>query len=489
MGPESDDMRQLIYDYTDLTALKTYCQTHITHSQKVIIQLHTSEESLAGEIQSLFMQEGREIQIIPVIEADVDTRVYFSIYPESVSIGRKENFLEHDLYKAIIDSTKEGFWLLDDELNIISLNNSFATMLGYAESELLGKKPYELLALVGEQQQHCAAQAETISTTVQRTYELTFVTKDNKELHTIVNATTISLSEYHVSTFAFITDISEQKELEQTLIEEQQNISERNTDLTQRVEAEVQANRKKDHIMYQQARLASMGEMIANIAHQWRQPLNIIALIMQDFYISGQLGTLDNEKLEKEYARANSVLQYMSNTIDDFRTFFKHNNEGELFYVNSAIDSLLTLVSKTMEHNDIEIIMNIEDQITVYGHKNEFVQALINIINNAREAIAVHTKDGVIEINAHTDGTNIVITVQDNGGGINKKDLEQIFEPYFTTKHQTQGTGLGLYMSHQIIVNNMDGSIYAKSRGEGTTFYITLPKGDLKTESVEKVSS
>ncbi len=487
MGPESDDMKQLIYDYTDLTALKTYCKAHITHTQKVIIQLHTSEESLVSEVQSLLIKEGRELQIIPVIEAGVETRIYFSIYPEGVSIGRKENFLEHDLYKAIIDSTKEGFWLLDDELNIISLNNSFATMLGYEESELLGKKPYELLALVGEQQQHCAAQAETVNTNIQRTYELTFVTKDNKELHTIVNATTINLSEYHVSTFAFITDISEQKELEQSLLEQQQNTNERNTDLTQRIEAEVQANRKKDHIMYQQARLASMGEMVANIAHQWRQPLNIIALIMQDFYISGQLGTLSSEKLEKEYARANSVLQYMSSTIDDFRTFFKHNDKSELFYVNSAIDSLLTLVSKTMEHNSIEVVTDIEDEITVYGHKNEFVQALINLINNAREAITAHSTRGIIEIKAYTDDSDVHITVQDSGGGIDKKVIEQVFEPYFTTKHQTQGTGLGLYMSHQIIVNNMNGSIYAKNREEGTCFYISLPKGDQKAERVEKV--
>lgn len=476
-------MKHLIYDYTDLTQLQDYYNTQIEKDQKVILQLHTSKESLVNEVYSLLMQEERELQIIPVIQEDVKTKLYFTVYPKDVTVASKENFLEHDLYKAIIDSTKEGFWLLDEELNIISINHSFATMLGYEESELLGRKPYELLALVDAQQALCEAKAGTVNTSTQRTYELTFVTKEGREFHTIVNATTIKLSEHRVRTFAFITDISEQKELEQTLIEQQRSINELNTDLKQRVEAEVQANRKKDHIMYQQARLASMGEMVANIAHQWRQPLNIIALIMQEFYISGQLGTLDREKLEKEYTRANSVLQYMSNTIDDFRTFFKHNNEGELFYVNSAVDSVMTLVSKTMEYNNIEIRMNIEDDIAVFGHKNEFVQALINLINNAREAIAARTENGTIEIKAYTDDTDIKITIQDNGGGINKKDIEQIFEPYFTTKHQTQGTGLGLYMSNQIIVNNMDGSIYAENREEGTCFYISLPKGEKGRES------
>ena len=476
-------MKHLIYDYIDPLQLEAYYNTQVTKDQKVIIQLHTSEASIVNEVYSLLKQIDHDLQIIPVLQQNINTKLYITVYPNDAAVNKTEKILEHDLYKAIIASTKEGFWLLDEELHIININHSFAKMLGYEEHELLGKKPYELLSLVNEQQDFCEAKAGTVNTSTQRTYELTFTTKLGKEVHTIVNATTIDLPQHQVRTFAFITDISEQKELEQMLIKQQQNINELNTNLKHRVEEEVQANRKKDHIMYQQARLASMGEMVANIAHQWRQPLNIIALIMQDFYISGQLGTLDSEKLEKEYSRANSVLQYMSNTIDDFRTFFKHNDEDEPFYVNSAIDSLLTLVSKTMEHNNIEIIMNIEDQATVYGHKNEFVQALINIINNAREAITVHTKKGVIEINAHTDGKNIVITVQDNGGGINTKDIEQIFEPYFTTKHQSQGTGLGLYMSHQIIVNNMNGSIYAKNREEGTCFYISLPKGDQEAEN------
>ncbi|MGB6020296.1 MAG: PAS domain-containing sensor histidine kinase [Sulfurimonadaceae bacterium] len=479
-------MKQLIYDYTDLAQLKAFYIRHISADEKVIIQLHTSEVGLIDEIYALLMQENRDVQIIPVIELNITTKLYFSIYQQTAVITVKENFFEHDLYKAIIDSTKEGFWLLDEELNIISINHSFANMLGYKESELLGKKPYELLALVNEQQMLCEAQAEGMHVSVQRTYELTFVTKDKKEFHTIVNATTIYLPEHRIRTFAFITDISEQKELEQTLIEQQRHINELNTDLTRRVEVEVQANRKKDRIMYQQARLATMGEMIGNIAHQWRQPLNIIALIMQEFYISGQLGTLDREKLEKEYTRANSVLQYMSNTIDDFRTFFQHNNGNELFSINESINSLMTLVSKGLEHNNIAIDVTIEDDMTVFGHSNEFVQVLINIINNAREAIIAQNRRGMIKIDAYADESNIHIKVQDNGGGIDKKDIEQIFEPYFTTKHQTQGTGLGLYMSHQIIVNNMNGSIYAKNREEGTCFYISLPKDVQKAEKVEE---
>jgi len=469
-------MDHLIYDYTDLKELKKYFSHNIKPSDKLIVQIHTDKEEVINNICAFLIEFHEALQIVPVLQKNIFTKLYISRYPHDAVLTARESFLEHDLYKAIIDSTKEGFWLLDEKLNIISINNAFANMLGYEKQELIGKKPFELFALVDEQQTFCEEQADLAFTSVQRSYELTFVSKNKKSIHTIVNATTMQLPENQTRTFAFITDISEQKELEQRLLEQQHNINTLNEELSRRVETEVQANRRKDQIMYQQARLATMGEMVANIAHQWRQPLNIIALIMQEFYISGQLGTLDREKLEKEYTRANSVLQYMSNTIDDFRSFFKHNDEGERFDIDNAVNSVLTLVSKAMEHNNIEITTEIEAGLSVFGHKNEFVQALINLLNNAREAIVAHAEKGSIAIKAYTEGQQIKLSVQDSGGGIQTKEVDQIFEPYFTTKHQTQGTGLGLYMTHQIIVNNMKGSIYAENREGGTCFCISLPK-------------
>lgn len=469
-------MEHISYTFETLDALEQFCHQHLSAAQMVIVQLHTSQTEQIDKIFELLKAQKCATEFIPVIEEGVQTQLHFSFYSATATTPKNENFFEHDLYKAIIDSTKEGFWLLDEKLNIISINNAFANMLGYEKEEVLGKKPYELFSLVDEQQDFCAEQANSAHTSEQRTYELTFVSKSQKEIHTIVNATTIHIAHSCTRTFAFITDISEQKELEQLLLQQQSNINELNTNLKHRIEAEVEENRKKDHIMYQQARLASMGEMVASIAHQWRQPLNIIALIMQEFYISSQLGTLDREKIEKEYTRANSVLQYMSSTIDDFRTYFKHNDAGENFSVKEAVDSVLTLISKAMESNHIEILIEIPEQIHVFGHRNEFVQAIINLMNNAREAILSHGEQGLISVKATEDSENVHLFIQDSGGGIKEEDIRQIFEPYFTTKHQTQGTGLGLYMTHQIIVNNMNGSIYAENRGEGCCFCISIPK-------------
>lgn len=469
-------MKHLVHEYIDLSHLQAFYNNNIAKGQRVILQLHTATEENIDEIYALLTSQKIELHLIPIIEEGVATTLYFDIYPQRATVIQKETFLEHDLYKMIIDSTKEGFWLLDEELNIISINRSLAMMLGYTEAELLGKKPYELLALVDEQQKLCENKAQEVYSAVQRTYELTFVTKEESTFHTIVNATTLYLPDYRTRTFAFITDINKQKELEQTLIKQQHEINALNSDLTLRIEKEVRENQQKDRIMYQQARLATMGEMIGNIAHQWRQPLNIIALIMQDFYISGQLGTLNDEKLEKEYARANTVLQYMSSTIDDFRTFFKHSDEGEVFSINSAINSVIALVSKGLEHNNITIDVAADEEVAVFGYRNEFIQALINIINNAREAVIANADKGYIHIGVETDASNVYIEIKDNGGGIDDNAIDQIFEPYFTTKHKTQGTGLGLYMTHQIIVGNMNGTIIVENRGEGTSFTITLPK-------------
>jgi len=469
-------MKHYVYDYQDIAQLQAFYADTASEGSKVIVQVHTSQDAVVQDVYTALLTYQHNVKIIPIIEDAVNSKLYMTVYPETVLLTDKENFLDHDLYKAIIDSTKEGFWLLNEELKIISINNAFSHMLGYEKNELLGKRPYELFALVDEQQNFCEQQANQAHSSVQRSYELVFVTKDGRNIYTIVTATTIELPDELLRTFAFITDITEQKELEKRLLEQQRSINELNSDLALRVETEVEKNRNKDRIMYQQARLATMGEMIGNIAHQWRQPLNIIALIIQEFYISGQLGTLTHEKLEKEYTRANSVLQYMSDTIDDFRSFFQHSEESELFSLNDALNSINTLVSKGLDHNDIEMEITVDKALQVYGHNNEFIQVLLNLINNSREAIITQQREGQIQINARAIDENILVTVLDNGGGISEKDMQQIFEPYFTTKHKTQGTGLGLYMSHQIIVNNMKGSIFAENRGDGTCFSITLPK-------------
>ena len=378
------------------------------------------------------------------------------------------------LYAGIINTTAEGFWLLDSELKIIDVNYSLCAMLGYTKDEMIGKAPYDF---IDEQDYNlCQEQADSINELASRIYEITLKLKDGSLLHALANATTMYDQYGTMRTFAFMTDISSQKKIEEDLRNRQETIENLNNSLESRITQEVEKNREKDQMMYQQSRLASMGEMIGNIAHQWRQPLNIMALVMQDIYISDQLGNLTSKKVEDSYEKSNNLLQYMSQTIDDFRNFFKQGDESAQFSIKEAVDTVYNLINTNLSYNQIECTIDVRHDSQVFGGLNEFKQVLINIINNAQEAIQTNNgKDKHINILITQENENAIISISDKGGGISKNVMEKIFDPYFTTKEQTQGTGLGLYMSKQIIENSMCGSLSAKNIGGGAEFKITLP--------------
>lgn len=378
------------------------------------------------------------------------------------------------LYSGIINTTTEGFWLLDSDLIITDVNYSLCAMLGYTKDEMIGKEPLDFI----DSQDHdlCNAQAERIDDISSRIYEITYKKKDGSVLHTLTNATTMLDQAGKVKTFAFMTDISKQKKIEEDLRERHEEIEELNNSLESKISQEVDKNREKDQMMYQQSRLASMGEMIGNIAHQWRQPLNIMALVMQDLYISDQLGNLTSKKMEDSYEKSNNLLQYMSQTIDDFRNFFQQGGEESQFSIKDALDSVYNLVSTNLSYNHISCKIDVKHDSMVKGGLNEFKQVLINIINNAQEAIESNANsEKRINVLITQEKDSALISIRDDGGGISKKVIDKVFDPYFTTKNQTQGTGLGLYMSKQIIENSMCGSLSVKNVEEGAEFRITLP--------------
>jgi PAS domain S-box-containing protein len=383
------------------------------------------------------------------------------------------------LYANIINTTTEGFWLLDSELTILDVNYSLCAMLGYKKDEMIGKNPFDFIH--SHEHNLCKEQADLIDDVSNRIYELAFETKKGSTLHMLTNATTMYDQYGNIKTFAFMTDISKQKKIEEDLRKRQERIEEINDSLESRIQQEVEKNREKDQMMYQQSRLASMGEMIGNIAHQWRQPLNIMALVMQDIYISGQLGNLTSEKIEASYEKSNNLLQYMSQTIDDFRNFFQHGGEETEFSVKEALESVHSLVSTNLSYNHIQCLIEVEHDSVIKGGLNEFKQVLINILNNAQEAIQSNAslkKEIKIVITQAND--NALIYVRDDGGGIEKDLLSKIFDPYFTTKNQTQGTGLGLYMSKQIIESSMYGSLSARNIKNGAEFMISIPIKKIK---------
>ena len=225
--------------------------------------------------------------------------------------------------------------------------------------------------------------------------------------------------------------------------------------------------------------------MIGNIAHQWRQPLSVIATGASGMKIKKEHQLLDDEEFYKICDVIDENAQYLSRTIDDFKNFIRGDRVKKEFNFKKNIDSFLSLVDSTIKTNDITIICNVPDNITISGYPNELNQCFINIFNNAKDALKEkNIEDKLIFLTVSEDNENITSTILDNAGGIPDKIIVKIFEPYFTTKHQSQGTGLGLHMSYNIIVNGMNGTLRASNENftyegkdyTGAKFEITLPK-------------
>lgn len=270
-------------------------------------------------------------------------------------------------------------------------------------------------------------------------------------------------------------DISKRKSVEQSLIEKTQLLADINNNLEQKINQAVSELRQKDHLLIQQSRLGVMGEMIHNIAHQWRQPLNNIGLIIQNLQYALKSGDINENLVDDEINKAMQILLYMSRTIDDFRNFFKKDEEKQLFPIAKTVEQTISLIADALKREYINIVLKLDDEITTFGYKNEYTQALLNIINNAKDVLLERKiENPLITIKVFRENDLVVVTVHDNGGGIDESILTSIFDPYFTTKGPDKGTGIGLYMSKIIIEKNMGGSLTVATMQGGAEFRIEL---------------
>ena len=228
-----------------------------------------------------------------------------------------------------------------------------------------------------------------------------------------------------------------------------------------------------------------MGEMIGNIAHQWRQPLNALNLMLANLKDAYAFNELTPEEIEQYVARGKRLTQKMSDTIDDFRNFFRPTKEKVPFSLKQALEDTLDLLGASLKVHDIEVMVEGEMEVTAYGFPNEYSQVLVNILNNAKDVIAARKiTSGEIRVRIAQEGGIAVMAIRDNGGGIPEDVLPRMFEAYFTTKEQ--GTGIGLYMSKLIIENNMGGQLLARNVAGGAEFTIVCPlapKTDAATAS------
>lgn len=295
------------------------------------------------------------------------------------------------------------------------------------------------------------------------------------EVGTLVDSFASMRDELRLYHDELLNEINERKEAEEAL-------TELNTTLEQRVQEEVAKNRDKDHILIQQSRLAAMGEMVHNIAHQWRQPLNSLMLLISNVQDDFRFKTMTEDSLQHDVTTARRLIDRMSSTIDDFRDFFRPDREAADFDVAQTVSEAVFIVDATLKNNRIQLSQELAKGLTATGFPNQFAQSVLNVLMNAKEAIVNRqVEEGHIQLRLTREKDDAVLAVEDNGGGIPGDVLPKIFDPYFTTKEQ--GSGIGLYMVKTIVEKNMGGHVEAANTDKGARFTLRIPLTSNKAAS------
>ncbi len=358
-------------------------------------------------------------------------------------------------YEYAIDGSNDGLWDWNLESGALYFSPRWKKMLGYEEYELENSiSTWEFLVHPDDVDK--AEKAFTENIEGKTSYYENIHRLKHKDGHWVWildrGNTIFNNEEKAIRMVGFHTDISQMKELEQEL-------------------------RKKDEIMIAQSRHAAMGEMISMIAHQWRQPLSVIAMGANNILVDIELELLDIQTLKEGAQDILNQTQELSATINDFRNFFKSDKEKQEVLIENVFGEALTMIGKSLQNNTIEI-ENIFDSTTkIFIYARELKQVFINILNNAKESL-IETKqeDRKITNKIYEIEENIIVEICDNGSGFNQEIMNKIFEPYFSTKNEKNGTGLGLYMSKIIIEEHLKGKLSARNSADGAVMSIQLPK-------------
>ncbi len=370
------------------------------------------------------------------------------------TIKKQKKQIENSLITldCVVNSTLEAMFMFENN-TCTELNDEALKLTGFQnKDEILGKNIFDIFTDVSN-----GHRVELLDEKVDHLFEDQLIDKSGKQLQVQIKERNVQIGNKTLKIIAVmdITDIKQQEKM-----------------------------------LSHQTKMASMGEMIGNIAHQWRQPLTAISVAAGGIKLNYELDMVDEKEILSELDNIVNNTQFLSNTIEDFQNFLKDDRSMVHYSINEALDKTTGIVSANLESYEINVIKVFDENIYLNGKLNDLIQVLLNIINNAADILKTFKEPNLkkyILIDAKKQNDNIVLTVQDSAGGIPDNIIGKIFEPYFTTKHQSQGTGLGLYMSHQIITEGMKGEIkvqnehfiYEGKEYTGAKFVISFPL-DLK---------
>ncbi len=399
---------------------------------------------------------------------------------------REQNILaeKEERLRTIINTSPDAIAVTNLDGTITFASQKTAKLLGLENpADLLGRNVFEFLSPEDIEKAKATLSALISDQPAFINQQFKTVRKDGDTFYQETNASLLYDNQQIPYGITLITrDITERKvtekrllSLNQQLKEKSLQLSELNKSLEKRIWEEVETNREKDRMLILQSRQAAMGEMIGNIAHQWRQPLNTINLIIMDLLDAFKHNELDEQYLQNSYQEVNRVVQGMSRTIDDFRNFFHPYKEKRIFDINDVVDQSLSFTQAMLKANDVSTSFHRNGEIYTTGYPNELIQALVNIINNAKDALAQNPKNSKqVKIHSYRRDNRVRIEIMNNGRQITSGNMEKIFDPYYSTKPEGQGTGLGLFIAKTIIEKNMQGKLTAHNTSEGVCFMIEL---------------
>lgn len=378
--------------------------------------------------------------------------------------------------KSIVESAGAIIWAADADLKLVYVSDQIFDILGYRASHFVEQSLPDLLKLRVFDESDRKLLLNGFDRVIRgegKVSDLCYRAKhaDGTWRWLSVNMTLNHPVEGHAGQIVGVMhDIHAQKLAEEALLQ-------LNHELDSRVNEEIKKNREKDLLLQEQSRLAGMGEMIGNIAHQWRQPINSLGLILSDLEDASLYGECDLSYIQSSVGKSQKIIQRMSSTIDDFRHFFRPDKNLESFSLKRITDECLNLIEAGMKSSNINVVVNCEQDVIVNGYANEYSQALMNILSNARDAIVsrnISSREIVIDI--REEGEFGVHSVTDNGGGIPPDVLPRIFEPHFTTKEH--GVGIGLYMTLVTVEKNMKGRVAVENVEDGAKFSLYLRRAE-----------
>jgi len=381
-----------------------------------------------------------EFYILVLIMLTLALEALFIFRPANNSIKEKTQELqEQKKYADMITQTNTNAIIaVNQKFEIMTFNKSAEDMFGYRADEMIGQQltddkiiPLKYLPMHNEGLANFMESGKLKY--VDEVFELDAHTKD-KKLFPIRISFGVRVEDGSKVVVANIQNITKEKE--------------------------------KDALILQQSRHAVMGEMIGNIAHQWRQPLSSISTIATGANLRYKNKLLSDEELDEVFVKIKDHTLHLSKTIDDFREFFHEDSAKELFEIKDVIEHSIVLTEATYKENNIKLSFSQDDSsLSTKGSASKFSQVILNILNNARDALIENNiENRMVFIDVTKEDDFIILKIQDNAGGIPEDIIEKIFDPYFTTKHKSQGTGVGLFMSNKIISQHFDGSISVKNK-------------------------